>query len=896
MNDVINFFKKLFDSSDWPPRWHCGKWSEFDGWLYIVSDLLIWSAYFAIPVVIIKYISRKQGARFIRLYFLFAAFILACGATHFLDAVAFWIPVYRLSALVRLLTGIISWITVFYIVKYLPLAFLLRPHAELEKEIAQRKIAEERFKTLNTTLDSIVRERTAEIADYKYALDESSIVAITDRKGIIKHVNDNFCRISKYSREELIGRDHRIINSGYHPKDFIRNLWFTIEQGKIWKGELKNRAKDGSTYWVDTTIVPFITEDRKPRQYIAIRADITERKKAEEQHALLASIINSSDEAIVSVDLDGLITSWNRGAVTLLGYSPGEALGRDILMIVAPERRLENSTNSKRVIRGESIRHYETKKIKKDGSAVHISLNMAPIRDADGRIIGISRIARDITERKQAEKIQGELEEKVKVNAEELAGVFERITDGFVVLDKDLRYLYANRKMGEMIRREPASLIGKQVWDEFPDAIQSDTYHAFKKATDEQVYVSNIDYYGPLDLWQENHIYPGPEGLSVFIRDITDQKRAEIRLKESEYLYKTIASSIPGSVIFLLNPEYRYLLVEGDMLEKLGYSKEKLLGQKAGDVLPANRYHEAKTDFKRVFQGEVFTTERAAMGYDLLTRFVPLRNEDNEVYIAMIVVIDVTELKNAQRHISELNINLENKVADRTEQLAIVNRELEAFTYSVSHDLRAPLRIIDGFADILVKDHADRLNEEGIRILGVIMTNARRMGQLIDDLLNLSRLGRQAIVTSWVDMNKLVNAAIEEQLPLYGNKQPNIACDQLLPASCDSNLMLLVWGNLISNALKYSGKQEKPFVQINSYRDGNRIVYSIKDNGVGFDMKYAGKLFGVFQRLHKITEFEGTGIGLALVQRIVIKHGGQVWAESEPGKGAVFSFSLPVKI
>ncbi|HTI12860.1 MAG TPA: PAS domain S-box protein [Puia sp.] len=769
MKDIADFFRQLIDSSDWPPRWHCGKWTEFHGWLYIISDLLIWSSYFAIPVVIIKYISRKQDARFIRLYFLFAAFILACGATHFLDAVAFWVPLYRLSAFVRLITGLISWITVFYIVKYLPMAVSLRPVKELEQEIEHRQKAEEKFTSLNAELDSIVIKRTAEISDYKYALDQSSIVAITDQKGTIRHVNDNFCRISRYSREELIGQDHRIINSGFHSKAFIRDLWVTIANGKIWKGEIKNRAKDGSTYWVDTTIVPFLTAEGKPHQYIAIRADITERKKAEEKQELLASIINSSDEAIFSISLNGLITSWNRGASNLFGYSPAEALGKNISMIIAPNLLWEEDQIIKKIVKGEYVEQYITEKVRKDGSMVHVSLNVAPIRDDDGKIIGAARIARNITAQLNAEK----------------------------------------------------------------------------------------------------------------------------KVRQSEKIYKTIASSIPGSVICIFDPEYRYLLIEGDILGKLGYKKEELLGQKAESALSPESYSFGKPLFERVFRGEAFSVERRVLECDTLTRYVPLKDENNVVCNAMIVVIDITELKKAQNGIEELNVNLENKVVERTEQLAIANKELEAFTYSVSHDLRAPLRIIDGFAEILLNDQADRLDEEGKRILGIITNNARKMGQLIDDLLNLSHLGRQEIITTRVDMNKLLKLAVDEQLLFYKGTEPQIIADHLLPASCDHNLMLQVWANFISNALKYSSKGTKPVIHISSRHSGNNVVYSVSDNGVGFDMKYADKLFGVFQRLHKAAEFEGTGVGLALVQRIIVKHGGKVWAESEKGKGSQFYFSLP---
>jgi light-regulated signal transduction histidine kinase (bacteriophytochrome) len=211
----------------------------------------------------------------------------------------------------------------------------------------------------------------------------------------------------------------------------------------------------------------------------------------------------------------------------------------------------------------------------------------------------------------------------------------------------------------------------------------------------------------------------------------------------------------------------------------------------------------------------------------------------------------------------------------------------------VSHDLRAPLRIIDGYTEIIVSDYGKILDEEGNRLLGIVTANVRKMGRLIDDLLNLSRLGRKELTSHHIDMNQLVNSVMAEQIALK-TKQYDIQIEKLEQTDADSSLIRQVWINLISNAIKFSAEKDQPSIKISSRHTGDEIIYSIQDNGVGFNMKYADKLFGVFQRLHKMTEFEGTGVGLALVQRIITRHGGRVWAEAEVDKGATLYFSLPL--
>jgi len=267
-------------------------------------------------------------------------------------------------------------------------------------------------------LEELKNKIIKEITDYKYALDESSMVATTDQKGIIQYVNDNFSKISKYRSDELIGQDESIINSGDHNEEFIRDLWATIATGETWKGEMKNKAKDGTYYWVDTIIVPFVNEQGKPYKYLSIRTDITERKKAEEEHLLFELIINSSDDAIISKDLNGNIMSWNRGAETIFGYTTKEALGKHISLIIPPEYLSDELMIMEKIRQGVHVEHYETKRLKKNERQIHVSLMVSPIKNTDGNIIGVSKIARDITNRKSLEselkQLNTELEQMVE--------------------------------------------------------------------------------------------------------------------------------------------------------------------------------------------------------------------------------------------------------------------------------------------------------------------------------------------------------------------------------------------------------------------------------------------------------------------------------------------------
>jgi PAS domain S-box-containing protein len=278
-----------------------------------------------------------------------------------------------------------------------------------------------------------------------------------------------------------------------------------------------------------------------------------------------------------------------------------------------------------------------------------------------------------------------------------------------------------------------------------------------------------------------------------------------------------------------------------------------------------------------------------------LARAVPMRDASGQVLQWFATATDIDAQKQAQNDARQLNQMLEKRVEERTEQLLAANKELEAFSYSVSHDLRAPLRAIDGFSRILQEDFDARLDDEGRRVLKVIRSSSQEMSRLIDDLLAFSRMGRSEVSADALYMNALVSSVVEELRRELG-ALPRIELRPLPAGRGTAALVRQVWINLLSNAVKFSAKAPEPRVEVGGYPEGGANVYYVKDNGAGFDMKYCDKLFGVFQRLHRSEEYPGTGLGLAIVQRVVSKHGGKVWAEGAVGQGATFFFTLPRSI
>lgn len=384
--------------------------------------------------------------------------------------------------------------------------------------------------------------------------------------------------------------------------------------------------------------------------------------------------------------------------------------------------------------------------------------------------------------------------------------------------------------------------------------------------------------------------------ILMIARDITDRKQVEEALRESEEKYRTLVDNSNEAILVIQDGFLKF--VNHRAVEIINYSEQELLGKPFPAFIHPNDRDMVVENYQKRIAGE-FVTPRYSF------RIVTSEGITKWVEIAAALIewkgkpatlnflTDITERKQTEFALQKLNEELEARVRIRTTELENINKALEAFSYSVSHDLRAPLRAIDGFSNLLQTDLKAKLGEEGSHLLEVIRVNTKQMDQLITGLLELSKATKFEIKKRPIDMNQMVNSVYQEFVSEADREKTTLSIENLAESFGDPILIHQVWVNLLVNAVKFSRTKEKPCIYIQSYKENDQTIYVVKDNGVGFNPEYKNKLFNAFRRLHSADEFEGTGIGLVLIERIIQRHGGTVWAEGEEGSGATFYFSLP---
>ncbi len=643
-------------------------------------------------------------------------------------------------------------------------------------------------------------------------------------------------------------------------------------------------------------------EERVKIRTAALEAEVAARKKIEE--ALRESergnreLLETANSIIIRWDINGKIRFINDFGLRFFGFSADELLGHDVMKIVP---RVEARTGRNHdilvkdiVVHPELYTSVPIESIRKDGSTVHVVWTNKALQDAEGKVKEILAIGNDVTKLKEAEEAQRLTYERLKTFFDHRIGGI-----GIVIASAEGGIIQANDYYLNILGCTRDELLtGKVDWRELtpPEWLPAD-----ERA------LAQLHEQGVCDTYEKEYLrrdgsrvpvlitdamLPGKEKeILAFVLNITKHKLAEGKLRENEERFNRAQeiACLGSWELDLINnrltwsnevyrifglPPQEFTATYEAFLERVHPGDRQAVDDAYLGSIRENRdTYEIEHRVIRMNTGEIrFVRERCQH----------VRNASRKIIRSFGMVQDITERKKA-----------EEALKDRTEQLENVNRELESFSYSVSHDLRAPLRAIKGFSQMILKKQGECFDEETRRQFEMITDNAGKMGQLIDDLLAFSRLSSQEVTKRSLDMEELVGEVWQELVIIHPDREMTMKVIPM-PAGCgDRALIRQIYANLLGNAVKFTHGRDTAVIESGSYIQDSEKIYYVRDNGVGFDMRFNEKLFGVFQRLHRDEEYKGTGIGLALVKRIVTRHGGRVWAVGEVGKGATFFFTLP---
>ena len=588
----------------------------------------------------------------------------------------------------------------------------------------------------------------------------------------------------------------------------------------------------------------------------------------------------------------------------IIGYSEGELLVKTIQDITHPDDLSADLDQVRQMLTGE-IESYTLEKryFHKNGHIVWVLLAASLVKGVDGAPLYFISQIEDITLRKQAEESLRKSESLYR-RAIEVAGAvpylqsystvgtgvhYDFIGEGILDITGYERGEF-NEKVWDSLIQESFLLddLAEYSWKEAIRRVRSGEGSLWKcehriRARDGEMHWV---FEAAIELRDENGVSNGSIGL---FQDITARKQADEALRESEERYRTVVSNAPV-VIFVTDENGIFTLSEGKGLVKLGLQPGQVVGLSLFDVY--KDYPAILDAMKSALAGNSLRREIEVQGIVFDVFFSPVFDAQGNVIKVIGVSNDVSERKQAENEIRQLNQLLEQRVVERTAQLQAANKELEAFSYSVSHDLRAPLRGIDGWSQALLEDYHDKFDEQGQQYINRVRSETQRMGQLIDDMLKLSRLTRAEMAKERVDLSILAENILERLKRDEPERKVDFSIQEGLTVEGDSHLLEAALTNLLGNAFKFTARRADARIELGEIELESQRVFFIRDNGVGFDMTYSQKLFGAFQRMHKVSEFPGTGIGLATVQRVIHRHGGRVWAEAEVDNGATFYFTL----
>lgn len=663
-----------------------------------------------------------------------------------------------------------------------------------------------------------------------------------------------------------------------------------------------------------------------PQAVIATKTDLNHEKEKkrktdkelQRERDFTNAILENTGALIIVLDLKGRITQFNRTCETTTGYQSSEVLGRIFWEFLIPDEDLDGVSQTwQALMKGSFPNSHENQWVCKDSTRRLIAWSNTALLSAAGEVEYVISTGLDITAQRKAEEelflLTHELEARVRQKTADVAfeqqrlyNVLDTLPAYVILLDKDYHVPFTNRFFRERFGESHGSRCFEYLFNKIAPCENCESY---KPMTSGMPY--RWEWLGPDGRNYDIYDFPFHEidGSTLIMEmglDITEQKSAQdALLKSRDELEQRVDERTEElrNAHDYLNNLFQYAnapIIVWDTnlrITRFNCAFERLTGRAADDVLGRSLDILFPDDSKGQTMGYI---SNACSGQRMEAVEIPILNIDGKVSVVLwnSAIIHAADGKTPLATIAQGQDITARKAAEeelrqRTQELEAANKELEAFSYTVSHDLKAPVRAINGFSQILIEDYKDRLDSEGQRMMGIIVNEARRMGKLIEDLLRFSRLSRQPMKSSEIDMVSITNSVTSEIVSEMTNHEIDIRIGQLPPALGDDALIRQVVVNLISNAIKFTNPKDKALIEIGGSAILAENVYYVKDNGVGFDQRFSDKLFGIFQRLHEQAQFDGTGVGLAIVQRIIQRHGGRVWAESKLGEGATFYFTLP---
>jgi PAS domain S-box-containing protein len=909
-------------SAGYLPHRYCYLAQPWLIWLNVTMDGLIAASYVLIFACLFWIAHRLRHAAKIRTFLwvfaAFAIFIVACASTHLMEVVTVWWPVYRLSVAFKMACAAASVTTAVLFVRASPRLIESILHFLEMLSVSQQQIvadAGERVRIEGRVKDSEARLQ----AVFNSVLDG---ILTMDARGNILSANAAVENIFGYDAAELTGKNVTVLMAE------MPAFSSTGLQRAIGVDKREGRTRTGRVFPVEMTITESLLDGKQ--SFVGVLRDITERKQAEaalreKEHFLSESqrIAHIGSWTWDLHDLDRRLV-WSEELYQMYGVT-AETFTPTMDSFYArlfPADRPAMEQWLAACVAGEKPSDLEFRLVMPDGTVKVCNRRGELQYDAEKRPVRVAGTTQDITERKRVENELRDSEERFQAVANgipQLAWMAE--ADGSIFWYNQRWYEYTGTTFEQMQRwgwqrvHDPDRL--PVVMKEWTAAVRTGTSFEMEfplRGADGRfrIFLTRVlplkDTRGQVVRWFGTNT------------DITERKQAEDRLAAQ-------AEELASSRIALQAQQLMLQSVLDSMVEGLVAADEQgnfilwnraakdIIGMGAADISPAEwsaHYGTFLPDMVtpfpieldpllRAVKGEFSSAEMFIQNHSLgrgtwiETRGAPLRGNDGKLWGGVIAFRDISQRRADELEIRKLNEELETRIAQRTAQLQTANDELEAFTYSVSHDLRAPLRHIGGFSKILVQDFGAAMVPEAREHLQRIGDAVIRMGHLVDGLLSLAKLGRQSLKVQPTELNAVLEEVIAVLQPECEGRTVEWRIGVLPTVACDRILMAQVFQNLLGNAIKYSRGRSPALIEVGSIQQPEKpAVIFVRDNGAGFNMQYAEKLFGVFQRMHTQTEFEGTGVGLATVQRIIQRHGGTVWAEAEADRGAAFFFTVNV--